>query len=449
MSLDTSASLQREPVSRVPRFLRPAPALEVIESDPKKIERGYAKYQPKILFWSTVGYAMFYFVRKNISVAMPVMEKQLGISKSSLGLFLTLHGVLYGVSKFANGFLGDRANARMMMALGLITSAIMNVFFGFNTAVIWLGIFWMINGWCQGLGYPPCARLLTHWFEPKEMATKMSLWNTSHTIGGAAILILCGYLAPHDWRLCFFVPAALAIVMAMLLIVWLRDTPESVGLPEVKGTVMPAAEDEKFGITLAHRVFGNRFIWLFSIANFFVYTIRYAVLDWGPTILKENKGLELTNAAWMVAGFEVAGLAGILVSGWLTDRFFAGKASRMSALYMILCGVSLFFFWKSPAHYTLRSTLLLASAGFFVYGPQALIGVAAANLATKRAAATAVGLTGFFGYISTVLSGWGLGYLAQHEGWDAVFICLLFVAGIGTFLFLLTWPAKANGYGEA
>src|SRR5262245_20674087 len=88
------------------------------------IQDRYAWYRPRILFWTTAGYAMFYFIRKNISVAMPVMETQLHITKSDLGLFLTLHGVLYGVSKFANGMLADRANARLFMALGLAISAI-------------------------------------------------------------------------------------------------------------------------------------------------------------------------------------------------------------------------------------------------------------------------------------------------------------------------------------
>src|SRR5438045_20707 len=88
----------------VPRFLRPpAPSRDRI-TDPAEIRRGFAHFRPRILFWSTAGYAMFYFVRKNIPIALPVMEKQLGIGKTQLGLFLTLHGVLYGVSKFANGF---------------------------------------------------------------------------------------------------------------------------------------------------------------------------------------------------------------------------------------------------------------------------------------------------------------------------------------------------------
>ena len=102
-----------------------------------------------------IGYATFYFVRKNLSIAMPVMEKSLGVTKADLGLFLTLHGVLYGVSKFVNGFFGDRCHVRTFMVTGLVLSAIVNVFFGLSSAVVALGIFWMINGWFQGMGFPP------------------------------------------------------------------------------------------------------------------------------------------------------------------------------------------------------------------------------------------------------------------------------------------------------
>src|SRR5438045_2788865 len=95
-----------------------------------QVEAGYRHYRPRILTWSIIGYAMFYFVRKNLPIAMPVMEQQLGVTKSSLGLFLTLHGLLYGVSKFANGVVGDRVNARYFMAIGLFCSAIINICFG-------------------------------------------------------------------------------------------------------------------------------------------------------------------------------------------------------------------------------------------------------------------------------------------------------------------------------
>src|SRR5436190_24233594 len=121
--------MQRTGAAWLPKFLWP-PAPPPAITDPNEIRAGYKHYRPRILFWTTIGYGAFYFVRKNLPIAMPVMEKTLGISKTDLGLFLTLHGVLYGVSKFANGMLGDRADGRKFMALGWTISAVLNVCFG-------------------------------------------------------------------------------------------------------------------------------------------------------------------------------------------------------------------------------------------------------------------------------------------------------------------------------
>jgi OPA family glycerol-3-phosphate transporter-like MFS transporter/OPA family sugar phosphate sensor protein UhpC-like MFS transporter len=275
----------------------------------------------------------------------------------------------------------------------------------------------------------------------------------SHSVGAGLILLLCGYvLAPVHWRLCFLVPAALALLCSLFLSQTLPDTPASVGLPEVEGTTTASPEPtsgQQFRAMLVETVFRNRDIWLVSIANFFVYILRYAVLDWGPTLLTQAKHLSIGNASLMVAGFELAGVLGAISSGWMTDRIFRGRAMRIGVFYMILAGVSLLLFWKVGGQSRLWNTALLCAAGFFIYGPQCLIGIAAAKLATKRAAATAVGLTGFFGYLSTTLSGWGLGTLVQHHGWDAGFAGLLIVAAIGTLLFIAAWPAKAHGYPQA
>ena len=434
------------------RLFEPAPPARVALTDPDAIRDTYRLWQRRVLVSTILGYISFYFVRKNLSVAMPLMEQDLGISKAGLGLFLTLHGLLYGVSKFANGFLGDRCHARVFMAVGLAVSALLNIVFGLSSAVSLLGMVWVLNGWFQGMGFPPCARLMTHWFSPKCFATKMSIWNTSHSLGACLILVLCGSLAPLGWRLCFLVPAGLALACVVFLWLTLPDTPPSVGLPEVEGTESPEAgpgESESFKALVFELVFRNKYVWLVSVANFFVYILRYAVLDWGPTMLTEAKHVSITHASWMVAGFELAGVVGALLSGWLTDRWFGGRAMRIGIVYMVLAGLSLWLFWKVAGQSPWWNTALLCAAGFFIYGPQCLIGIAAAKLATKRAAATAIGLTGLFGYASTVLSGWGLGTLVQHHGWDAGFAGLLGVTGVGTLLFVAAWPAKAHGYKHA
>ena len=421
-------------------------------SDPSEIARQYRSWQKRVLVSSIIGYATFYFVRKNLSVAMPVLQNSLGIQKSSLGLCLTLHGLLYGVSKFANGFLGDRADARVFMSLGLAASAFLNLLFGLNSIAIVLGLIWIANGWFQGMGFPPCARLLTHWFPPKQLATKMSIWNMSHPIGGGLIVILCGYLVVINWRLCFLVPAVIALGCVIFIWFTLPDTPASVGLPEVEGTQSEASREESradFRAFVIRQVFRNKFIWIVSLANFFVYIVRFAVLDWGPTLLTESKHIRITHAGWMVAAFEICGLGGALLGGWITDRFLGGRAVRACVVYMALAGVSVFLFWKVPFQSELLTTGLLGAAGFFIYGPQCLLAVAAANLATKRAAATAIGLTSIFAYASTIVSGWGLGALVQHYGWDAAFAGLTAVTALGTLLFVAAWPAKAHGYKES
>jgi len=435
-------------------IFRPAPPASVMLTDPVAVAQKYRRWQTRVLFFSILGYATFYFVRKNLGVAMPLMGAKLGIDKVAFGTFLTLHGVIYGVSKFANGFLADRANARVFMATALFASAILNIFFGFSSAVVALGIIWMLNGWFQGMGFPPCARLMANWFSPKEFATKFSLWNMSHNIGSIGVVLLCGFLvsgslfAP-DWRLCFFVPAGIAVVVSVILWFLLPDTPPSVGLPEFAGTHVEVPEKDRhedLSGFIRRQVFGNPYIWLLATANFFVYTIRYAVFDWGATLLTEAKHIHIMHAAWMLAGFEVFGALGALFGGWVTDRFLGGRAARACIVYMALAGVSILLLWKVQTQSELIISSLLCATGFFVYGPQCLLAIACASLATKRAAATAVGLTSLFGYASTTLSGWGLGYVVQHYGWDAGFAGLIVCAIIGTILFILAWPAKANGY---
>jgi OPA family glycerol-3-phosphate transporter-like MFS transporter/OPA family sugar phosphate sensor protein UhpC-like MFS transporter len=293
---------------------------------------------------------------------------------------------------------------------------------------------------------------MTHWFPPEKLATKMSIWNTSHSIGAGLVVVSCGYIVTLGWRWCFWLPAALVLLIAIALWFTLRDTPGSVGLPELTGTRVAAkgrrneSDSVEFKRILREHVFGNPIMWLIAVANFFVYTMRYGVLDWGPTLLHESKNISIQHAGWMVAAFEISGLIGMLAAGWLTDRWFRGRAVRMCVICMSLATVFLFLFWKWPAPPTWLATCLLGGAGFFIYGPQALVGIAAANLATNRAAATAVGFTGLFGYASTLLSGWGLGRLVQTHGWNAGLGRLVATGVIGTLLFLLAWPAKAHGY---
>lgn len=455
---DAAEGTQARAQKRFPWFLRvfePAPPVPPPSRDEAQIQAKWRQWRMRVLVTSILGYATFYLVRKNLGIAMPMMSRSvaeggLGISKSDFGLFLTLHGLLYGVSKFANGFLGDRCNARTFMVAGLGVSALLNIVFGTSSSFIALGVVWMLNGWFQGMGFPPCTRLMTHWFAPRELATKMTIWNASTNIGAGLAVVLCGYLAVVNWRLCFFVPAALALIGCVGMLLVLPDTPSSVGMPEIKGTetVKRGADTEAFRSVARRLVFNNPYIWLIGAGNFFVYAVRYALLDWGPTLLTETRGIKLTDAGWIVAAFEISGMVGSILAGWISDHVFGGRSIRVCAVYMVLTAFAILGFWKIPGNSVFLNIALLCATGFFLYGPQSLVGIAAANLATKRAAATAAGFTGLFSYASTVLSGWGLAKLVEGYGWNAALAAMMILCGIGIVLFASGWKAKAHGYEE-
>ncbi len=437
-------------LQRLTRMLEPAPAASPLQ-DEAQVDAQYRRWRWRMLYSSLIGYALFYFVRKNLSLAMPAMERDLHITKTDLGKVLSWHEVCYGVSKFTNGFLGDRTNPRYFMPLGLACSAVVNLCFGLSSAVWTFGLFWLLNGWFQGMGFPPCARTLTHWFGPRERGTMFGIWNTSHSIGAALALLVCSGLILYNWRLCFLVPAGIALLGAVFLVNRLRDTPQSLGLPSIERyqaepgseeAMPPDLDAREFRAFVMRHVLLNPMIWIISAANFFVYTVRGSFLNWGPTMLVETKHIQLHHAGWIVAAFEIAGMLGMLVGGWMTDRVFHGRGGRACFVFMLACGACILTFWKLPGQSVLLNAALLCAIGFFIYGPQCLVGVIAANVATRRAAATAIGVTGLFGYLSGVLSGWKLGKIVQAGGWEPGFRTILGAALVATVLFALSWNAR-------
>ena len=427
----------------------------------------------------------FYFVRKNFSIVMPALESELGLSKAKLGLFLTLNGVIYGVSRFVNGFFADRMSRKKMMAAGLFLSAVVNILIGLSPQmegqlnlldpegkattglVVLIGSLWLINGYTQGMGYPPCGSLMAHWIKPSELATKQSIWNSSHSIGAGLVSMLCGTVilqrfSYSAWQWCFFIPAILAIAGSVMLLLTLKDTPASVGLPDPESMDENApskadvqVEDPSFTEKVYRRlvskmVFRNPVIWILAITNFCVYVIRFTILDWGSTFLTQDRGLTIQAASTVVAASELAGgIVGTLIAGWATDRFFKSRSQRTCLIGLLGAPLCFLLFWLTPKGMNGLAVTCIIMASFFVYMPQALIGIACSNQATKRVAASANGLAGIFGYASTTVSGLMFGYLAEHFGWNSVFEVAIVFGVIGVILFAFIWNAPSDGYSKA
>lgn len=395
-----------------------------------------------------VGYALYYVIRKNLSIAMPLLG-DVGISKVQLGTFLTCGGIVYGVGRFLNGIVADRNSARKVMALGLVLCALVNVAFGCLPAIAWaMGLLWIVNSYFQGMGVGPCIKTLPQWFPPEELSTKQSIWNLSHSLGAGAVFALCGwFLIPafHSWRLCFVVPAAIALVGAAAILFLFKDAPSDLGFPAVLTTsakpLETAEEKAAYKAYVREHVFRNSRVWTIAVADFFVYTVRFAALDWGIVLLMETKGLSLAQATTLCFTIEIiGGNCGMVVAGWATDRFFGSRAHRTSVFCMLGAVLSIAVFWLVPESAPLGAKLLpFMAIGFFIYGPQALLGVATTQQATPRAAGVAGGFVGVFSYASTVLSGIGFGFIAQRWGWFAAYATMLLAAFFGGVVLLVIW----------
>lgn len=185
------------------------------------------------------GYAGYYLVRKNFSFAVPYLV-DMGFKKGDLGVAMSAVAIAYGLSKFLMALISDRSNPRIFMATGLMLSASVFLVMGFfpwaTSSIAIMTILLFLNGWFQGMGWPPCGRVMVHWWSQRERGQIVSIWNTAHNVGGGMVgpLFILGMTLFADWRSAFYVPAIAALVVALFILLTVRDTPQSCGLPAIE-----------------------------------------------------------------------------------------------------------------------------------------------------------------------------------------------------------------------
>lgn len=421
-----------------------------------KVDSTYKQMRWRVFLGIFVGYAGYYLVRKNFSLAMPDLIDQ-GYSKSDLGWALSGVSIAYGLSKFLMGNVSDRSNARNFLTIGLILSAltmiVMGVFSFATSSVLVMFVLLFINGWFQGMGWPACGRVMVHWFSVKERGTMMSIWNVAHNVGGGLIgpIAIFGMEIFANWHSKFYFPGLIAIGVAIISHILVRDTPQSCGLPPIEEYKNDYPDDysEKHEEELSAKtiffqyIFNNKLLWYIAFANAFVYLVRYGILDWSPTFLEEVKGFSVKETGWAYFLYEYAGIPGTLLCGWMSDKLFGGKRAPATIIYMALVTVAVFIYWKNPAGNIAVDNAALIAIGFLIYGPVMLIGVHALDLVPKKAAGTAAGLTGLFGYMGGALfANIALGYVVDHWSWDGAFIVIIIACILSILFTLFTWKSE-------
>ncbi|HIF9385348.1 TPA: MFS transporter [Photobacterium damselae] len=417
----------------------------IMVEDKTEIDQKYHYWRFHIMVSMYIGYAGFYFSRKTFNYAMPAMMADLGLDKADIGLIGTLFYITYGCSKFFSGIISDRSNPRYFMGLGLIATGIINIVFGLSSSLYMLAMLWVLNAWFQGWGWPSCSKLLTTWYSRSERGFWWALWNTAHNVGGALIPLVVGYLTLHfGWRYGFMLPGIIAVVIGLFICWRLRDKPVTLGLPSVgrwrKDHLEIAQENEGLGLSsrdILHKyVIKNKYIWLLAFSYVLVYIVRTGINDWGNLYLTEQFHYSLISANGAISLFEIGGFVGSLVAGWGSDKLFGGNRGPMNLIFAIGIFLSVAALWLMPfKSYVLQSACFFA-IGFFIFGPQMLIGMAAAECSHKNSAGAATGFVGLFAYMGAALSGYPLAIVVEHYHWTGFFTVLAAVSAVIGLLLL-------------
>lgn len=439
-------------------FIKPAPHIEEIK-DQEIVSQQYRYWRIRILYSTFIGYAFYYFTRKSFTFAQPGLIEDLGFTYTHLGLLGSILSISYGISKFASGIISDHSNPRYFMALGLMLTGVFNILFGMSSSFFFFALFWALNGWFQGFGWPPCARFLTHWYSQSERGSWWSTWNLSHNVGATVIPWVVGICLQYfGWRYAMYIPGLLCICGSFFLLNRLRDTPQSLGLPSIEkfrndyGGAGSYVENEDRELSskeiLLEYIVKNKFIWLLAISYFFVYVVRTGVNDWTALYLINTKAYSKIGANGCVSLFEIGGFFGSLFAGWSSDRLFGARRGPVNVLFAIGMLLSLTAFWLVPAGYPVLDSIAMFLVGFAIFGPQMLIGVAAAELSHKKAAATSTGFVGCFAYMGAAFAGYPFGKICDTFGWEGVFFAMALCAIFSTIFLSPLWGVTRNERGS-
>jgi MFS transporter, OPA family, glycerol-3-phosphate transporter len=439
-------------------FLRPAPYATPLPS--AEVDPAYRRLRIQVFAGIFIGYAGYYLVRNNLALAIPdILREHPEYTKAQLGSALTGLAIAYGLSKFLMGSVSDRSNPKYFLPLGLLLSSAIMAAFGlihaaYSSMLVIFAVM-VLNGWVQGMGWPPCGKTMVHWFSTRERGRTVSLWNTAHNVGGALVAVFAsvGVSLLHDWHAKFYFNALIAAMVAVAAYFLLQDTPQSKGLPPIEqhNNDYPPGYNQASEQTLSFReiffkyVLPNRYLWAIAMANVFCYFVRYGVENWIPTYLETAKGLSFAQSSRAWSLYEWAAIPGTIACGWMSDKWFRGRRAPATILFMALTLVAVVVYWFNAHGPVWIDYAALIAIGFLIYGPIMIIGLQSLDLVPKKAAGTAAGFTGFFGYaFGTAISGAGVGWIADRWGWGAVFGTMVACCVLTILFSALTLGHKAE-----
>jgi OPA family glycerol-3-phosphate transporter-like MFS transporter len=405
------------------------------------------------LNWSVVGllYTSFYMCRYNLSIANKAMSDEFHFSKGDMGDILGAQFYAYAFGQVINGLITDRLGGKKALLIGAAGTVAANVAFGFASfwGMLWLFILLRgIDGYAQSVGSPGFIKVNASWFSTTERGSFAGVFGFMINLGRVAInqlgpALLAGFvflgmwkIPAQHWRMLFFVPAAIATVVAVALAIWAKDTPEEAGFHGVfRGE---ADHDDNVKADMREvflNIVLNKYVWIMAAAYACTGAVRQTVDQWFPRYMQDAHKLNLDSPLVSVALFMIplVASAGSFISGIISDQVFGGRRAPVAA--GIYCLEVITILVASRMTGATAIVVAFVTVAFTANSTHSLLGPAAAmDIGGRKAAAFASGCINSFQYLGAGAAMQLIGRLLDKTGYDYFFYFMVPWAVVGAVL---------------
>lgn len=418
----------------------------------------HTEWRTKVFAATWLSYVAFYFCRKPWSVAKSSIGAEAHLDATTLGNIGVCYLVAYAIGQFLASGMGSLLGPRVNVLLGMALSIGVTIAMGVTLDPWVLAGLTAVNGLAQATGWSGNVGTMAAWFHHGERGKVMGAWATNFTVGSLLSVWVLSWVigwGPEDapaWRETFFAGAAVLTVVWGIFFLFQRNKPEDVGLapitgPEEEVGVVDTTPDGFLG--LSQRAWVN--LLLVSGFYFFAKLIRYAIGSWVPYFLTNNYDLGVAESGVYSTAFDVMGIPGVWVTGWISDRFFGSRRAEVALLMMLgmtaACGALMLFGHLGVGVFA----ALLACVGFTLYGPDALLtGAGAMDIGSRKSATMVAAIISGFGSLGPIVQEVVIPrlYDAKGGGMGPVFVLLFGSAAISAvFCLMLVIRNRMGGKG--
>ena len=414
----------------------------------------HRKWRVRVFASTWLSYVGFYFCRKPFSAAKGAIGIETGWSATTLGNIWAAYLITYAIGQFVAAGLSTRLGPRRNVLLGMALSIAVTLALGVTLSIpVMMGLV-AVNGLAQATGWAGNVGTMAGWFRKHERGRVMGAWSNCFTVGAltsgwvmAWVLGMHAVGAPAPWRLCFFTGAGVLSVVWVQFYFFQRDKPSDLGLPPLDDppvTIDAGSEDEKVArhfLGLAPSAWTN--LLLVAAFYFFAKFIRYAMWSWAAYFLQKNYGLTGARANVYATVFDLMGIPGVFVTGWISDRFFKSRRAGVALMMMIAMTMTTALLMTLGNTSVTVFAVLLGLVGFTLYGPDALLTSAGAiDIGSRRAATFTTAIISGFGSMGAVVQELVIArtYDSKHGSLGPVFELLFGSAALASiFCAILVW----------